>query len=108
MHIAAPLTASQRTRGAGTGVDGSRCLFFKLDLHMRRPISRAWTEEEVNSLRAHARKGTASRTIAIKLRRTLGAVRARASAEGIVLSVRAGKTAINPSPEDHSTRAVTD
>jgi len=52
----------------------------------RRIISRPWTPEDVDLLRGLAGNRIPSRIIAAKLRRTLGAIQARASAEGIPLN----------------------
>jgi hypothetical protein len=52
---------------------------------MRRAIRKLWTVPDVSALKELAEKGTPARMIAVKLGRTLGAVQARASAEGISL-----------------------
>jgi hypothetical protein len=51
----------------------------------RKAIIRPWTVEDVRALKELAAKRTRARTIALKLRRTLGAVQSRTSAEGISL-----------------------
>jgi hypothetical protein len=52
---------------------------------MRKAIRKLWTVHDVSALKDLTEKGTPARMIAAKLGRTLGAVRARASAEGISL-----------------------
>jgi hypothetical protein len=52
---------------------------------MRKAIRKLWTVHDVTALKELAEKGTPTRMIAVKLGRTLGAVQARASAEGISL-----------------------
>ncbi len=53
---------------------------------------REWTRQDLRDLKSLAREKTPARRIGRKLRRTEGAVRQKAYAEGISLSLRARST----------------
>ncbi len=54
----------------------------------RTATRREWTKQDVRDLKSLAREKTPARRIGRKLRRTEGAVRQKAYAEGISLSLR--------------------
>jgi hypothetical protein len=54
----------------------------------RTATRREWTKQDVRELKSLAREKTPARRIGRKLRRTEGAVRQKAYAEGISLSLR--------------------
>jgi hypothetical protein len=58
----------------------------------RTATRREWTKQDVRELKTLAREKTPARRIGRKLRRTEGAVRQKAYAEGISLSLRGRST----------------
>jgi hypothetical protein len=58
----------------------------------RTATRREWTKQDVRELKTLAREKTPARRIGRKLRRTEGAVRQKAYAEGISLSLRGRPT----------------